>query len=159
MELNSLNPYNICSKGEWYYEFDTKRGIKYHLYFIEASSYDFKVDEVYIFNIERDGDEPQPYDKRISQTIISLLDKFFENRKRAIVIVCDSSDGKEKKRNNLFKRWFDIYHRVSLLKIDEHSETEDYNIYASLFILKDNPNRDEIITKFKNLADNNFIPD
>lgn len=160
MESNLLNPYNVdYNEKEQSYSFNTKLGIEYHVFFLDASGYDFKSEEVYMFNIERvENDTPQPIDVRISHTITSILDKFFQQKKHAIIIVCDNNDGKERKRNKIFQRWFDKYNNGKIIKIDKCCQTEDYCIYASLFFDENNPDKTNITKTFNELAQNGFIP-
>ena len=55
-----------------------------------------------------------------------------------MIMVCDSVDGREHKRSLLFDRWFRNYATADINKYDASAETEDYVLYVSLFIHKDN---------------------
>jgi hypothetical protein len=159
VELNSPLPYEVCKEDNGSYSFVTSLGIKYLIYFFDYSDIYPSFKDIFMFNIEPEDSTPHPIDNRISATVIHILDDFFTKKQYALIIICDNLDGKEVKRNKLFQRWFKKYRRNNILKIDLSSKTEDYDTYASLFILSDNPNKEKIIEDFKGLIQHGGIPD
>ncbi len=158
MELNSQCPYNITEEGEWNYSFITKHGIIYHAYFIDFSNYHPAFNNVYTFNIEPENDEPHPIDNRIAYTIIEILKRFFTIKEHAMIMVCDNVDGKEEKRELLFSRWFIRHNDGTIVKYDASTSTEDYILYVSIYIRRDNPNNQKLVAAFYDLVKNGFYP-
>ena len=68
-----------------------------------------------------------------------------------MIMVCDSTDGKELKRRKLFDRWFDYFSDNSILKYDASAPLAEYQLFISLYICKDNPNRDMLLQAFSKL--------
>lgn len=109
MESNSLLPYNITEEADLTYSFTTRHGITYHAYFLDYSCYHPAFANVYTFNIEPEEDTPHPIDQRIALTVIHILKLFFSRNENAMIMICDNLDGKERKREMLFTRWFMRY--------------------------------------------------
>lgn len=158
MALNSQHPYEIREEAQWNYSFTTKHGIVYHAYFIEFSNYHAAFTDVYTFNIEPESDVPHPIDNRIAHTIIYILKRFFSVKEHAMLMVCDNLDGKERKREQLFARWFMQYNDGSLLKYDASTSSEDYTLYVSIYMHRNNPKQVELVTAFYELIKNEFYP-
>ena len=129
MESNSLLPYKIAEEADLTYSFTTRHGITYHTYFLDYSCYHPAFANVYTFNIEPEEDTPHPMDRRIALTIIHILQQFFRHNENAMIMICDNLDGKEKKREMLFSRWFMQYNDGSIQKYDASSATDDYMCY------------------------------
>lgn len=153
-----LLPYNIIKDGDWYYSFITKHNIVYHAYFIDFSNYHPNFKEVFTFNIEPESNISHPIDNRIAITIAEILRRFFEKRERAMIMVCDNLDGKEEKRERLFSRWFIRHNDGSIIKYDASTSDEDYTLYVSIYLRKDNPQSIELVSAFYDLVKNDFYP-
>ena len=156
---DSLRPYSFYLSGDMHYVFTTEGGVVYHAYFIDFSMYAPQFRDVYMFNIEPEGDTTnQPQDIRISHTIVTILSLFFANHQNAMIMVCDSIDGREHTRYLLFDRWYRHYATADIAKYDASAETEDYMLYVSLFVHKDNARKSEIVSAFYELVRNNMYP-
>lgn len=158
MASNLQLPYEIIEDGEWNYSFTTKHGIVYHAYFIDFSVYHPDFTDVYTFNIEAETDIPHPIDNGIACTVVYILKRFFSIRKRAMIMVCDNLDGKEEKRRLLLSRWFLKYNNGNIVKYDATVETVDYQLYASIYLDKDNIKGSILVSAFYDLAKNNLYP-
>lgn len=158
MESNSQLPYRISEISDWNYSFITKHGIVYHAYFIDFSNYHPDFSEVYTFNIEPETENPHPIDNRIALTITFILKAFFSIKEHSMIMVCDNLDGKEAKREQLFARWFHRYNDGNIMKYDASASTDDYLLYVSVFLHKENPHYRELVTAFYDLIRNNFYP-
>ena len=157
--FNSLHPYSFRIDGDMHYVFTTEADIVYHAYFINFRMYAPQFDDVYMFNIEPEGDTTDlPLDIRISHTIVRILSLFFANHQNSMIMVCDSIDGREHKRNLLFDRWYRHYATADIAKYDASAETADYMLYVSLFVHKDNSRKSEIVSAFYELVRNNMYP-
>lgn len=73
-------------------------------------------------------------------------------------MVCDNIDGKELKREQLFSKWFLQYNDGSILKYNASVTTENYLLYVSMFLHKENPLSRQLISAFYDLVKNNFYP-
>ncbi len=158
MASNSQLPYKVKEVGDLTYSFITKHGIKYHAYFLDYSGYHSAFSNVYTFNIEPDDDTPHPIDKRIAITIVHILQSFFSCNENAMIMICDNLDGKELKREMLFSRWFLMYNDGSIMKYDASTSTEDYTLYVSLYVHRNNIRSQELVSAFYDLVKNNFYP-
>lgn len=158
MELNSLLPYDITEEADLTYSFTTRHGITYHAYFLDYSCYHPAFANVYTFNIEPEEDTPHPIDQRIALTVILILKLFFSRNENAMIMICDNLDGKERKREMLFTRWFMRYNDGSIQKYDASSTTDDYMLYVSLYIHRDNPDARQLVAAFYDLVKNNLYP-
>jgi hypothetical protein len=125
---------------------------------MNASVYHPTFAEIYVFNIEPEVEAPHAIDNRIASTVVHILKEFFSHEERAIIIVCDNSDGKEKKREKLFSKWFIRYNDGTLIKCDASIETEDYILYVSMMLKESNPQRTALIAAFYEVVGNSFCP-
>ena len=158
MTSDSLLPYEITEEADLTYSFMTRHGIVYHAYFLDYSGYHPAFTNVYTFNIEPEKDTPHPIDKRIALTIIHLLRQFFSRNENAMIMICDTLDGKELKRKMLFSRWFMQYNDGNIQKYDASSASDGYILYVSLYIHRDNPHSRQLISAFYDLVKNNLYP-
>ena len=75
-------------------------------------------------------------DPEVAETLIQLGLSIIDDQ-TVVVAVCDSSDGREKARQILFKRWHEQYlNSVATLIALEIDIEEETTIYAVLFVLK-----------------------
>lgn len=158
MASSLQSPYDIVEEGNFSYSFTTKHGVVYHVYFLDYSAYLPSFSSVYMFNIEPEEDTAHPMDSRIAVTVVELLKRFFAHNENAMIMVCDTLDGKELKRKRLFSRWFLQYNNGDIQKFDASSEDEDYLLYVSLFVHKKNPHFKELVSAFYELVKNNLVP-
>ena len=118
MASDSLNPYEIDEEESLDYTFITKDGIKYHASFYSIEPLYPEFVDTYSFSIEPEDKRLHPMDRRIAITIAEILKRFFAVNTNAMIMVCDSTDGKEFKRRKLFDRWFEHFSDDSILKYD-----------------------------------------
>ena len=105
----------------------------------------------YSFSIEPEDSHPHAIDRRIVATVVDILRKFFRTVENAMIMICDSTDGKEHKRRMLFDHWYHEYNDGTVSKVDAAAETADYNMYLSLYYLESNPNKKQLIKAFNDL--------
>lgn len=141
--LSLLNPYAVFETPNGY-GFVTESDTKYHLSFIQVPS-DYPL---FSFSIEREDrvDKVYPYDKRIKDTVIYVLQIFFESEYNALLYTCDITEGLHYARFKLFSIWYlefkDTYYR------------EDYcigDIRSAVITRRDNPLIKEIKQIFLDL--------
>ena len=126
MDSHLLRPYKIQKADDATYYFETSYGLKYKAYFIEypADTY-----ELYSFSFEKEESRAF-YDPRIKDTIITVLENFFESKNSILGYTCDVTDGREMARKRLFDLWFKQVQNKCLRKIDFQAD----NIYVSLIV-------------------------
>ena len=151
MASDSQSPYKISEEAPLDYTFINRDGIKYHASFYSVEPLYPEFIDTYSFSIEPEDKSSHPIDRRIAITIAEILKRFFEVNTNAMIMVCDSTDGKELKRRKLFDRWFDHFSDNSILKYDASAPLAEYQLFISLYICKDNPNRDMLLQAFSKL--------
>lgn len=156
MVSNSQNPYKVIEENPLDYSFVSRDGINYHLYFTPISSIYPDLVNTYSFSIEREGTNPHPIDLRIAATVVYILRRFFETVENAMIMVCDSTDGKQHKRRNLFDHWFRYYNDGTLTTINAEVGEGDYELLLSIYFRKDNPYKQQLIKAFGDLLSQNY---
>ena len=156
MVSNSQNPYKVIEENPLDYSFVSRDGINYHLYFTPISSIYPDLVNTYSFSIEREGTNPHPIDLRIAATVVHVLRRFFETIENAMIMVCDSTDGKQHKRRNLFDHWFRYYNDGTLTTINAEVGEGDYELLLSIYFRKDNPFKQQLIKAFGDLLSQNY---
>jgi len=156
MVSNSQNPYEVVEGNPLDYSFVNRDGINYHLYFTPISGSYPDLVNTYSFSIEREGTNPHPLDRRIAATVVDVLRRFFQNVENAMIMVCDSTDGKQHKRRNLFDRWFHYYNDGTLTSINAELGEGDYELLLSIYFKKDNPYKQQLIRAFGDLLSQDF---
>lgn len=132
--------------------------MKYIAYFVDYSIYHPDFNEVYTFNFEPEDPTPHPIDPRIASTIVAILQEFFQNKERAMILVCDNIDGKENKRSRLFARWYTNFKSKDILKFDASATTEEYQLYVSILLSTAHPHKDKLVAAFYELVKNELYP-
>ena len=156
MVSNSQNPYKVIEENPLDYSFINRDGVNYHLYFTPISSIYPDLLNTYSFSIEREGTKPHPIDLRIAATVVYILRRFFENVENAMIMVCDSTDGKQHKRRNLFDRWFHYYNDGTMATINAEAGEGDYELLLSIYFKKTNPHRQQLVKAFSDLLNRDF---
>lgn len=139
---NLLHPYSYWLE-DGKYLFRTPSNALYAAYFLDLTHF---ADNLFTFNFDKvkQGDK-RIVDKFVFDTICTILIHFFENHRKSILLVCDSSDGREKARKRLFDIWFHRIPTTHLLKIDKTCKTADYDLILSLLMWDDNQARQTLI--------------
>ena len=147
----SRPPYDYRKIDELNYEFVNRDGILYHLVFMPVFGVYPELVNTYSFSIEREGTNPHPLDLRIAATVVYVLRRFFENVENAMIMVCDSTDGKQRKRRSLFDRWFQYYNDGTLATVNAEVGEGDYELLLSIYFKKDNPYKQQLMKAFGDL--------
>jgi hypothetical protein len=156
MESSLQSHFEIDEQSEMDYVFVNRDGIKYHATFYPVSDLYPQLTKTYSFSIEPEDRKAHPIDSKIATTIVEILKRFFKNNENAMIMVCDSLDGKESKRRKLFDRWFDHFADHSILKYDASAPLEDYQLYLSIYFRRDNPNKESLLRAFRDLLSMNL---
>ena len=105
---------------------------------------------VYQFGISNPQGTKSPRDQKVRNTILAIIEEFFNKNKAALLYICETGDGMQKMRSRLFQFWFSIYNeREEYLFPPQivYDEEENEN-YAALIIRKDNPCFVELVSEF-----------
>ena len=153
MESDSLSPYDINEEESLDYTFINRDGIKYHASFYSVEPLYPQFKNTYSFSIEPEDNKAHPIDRRISVTIAEILRRFFSININAMIMVCDSTDGKEFKRRKLFDRWFEHFSDNTILKYDASAPLDEYQLFISLYMNRNNPNKESLLQAFSKLME------
>ena len=141
MTSNLQLPYNIVQTDNLTYMFITQSGVVYTAYFIDIS-HSFGSDSVYTFSFDAAGKTVK--DDRVRVTILKILNDFFQSVRNALLVVCDSSDNREKSRFKLFRKWYEAIIEPEIEKVDVSIDLGGCVIYSSLLLSKRHPQADEM---------------
>jgi len=156
MASDSSSHFEFKEEKPFDFTFISRDGIKYHATFYPLFDLYPQFPNTYSFSIEPEEETAHPIDLGISQTIAEILRRFFSVHENAMIMVCDSMDGKEEKRKKLFDHWFDKFADETILKYDAAAPLDEYRLYLSIYFRKDNPNRQILLEEFYNLLKNDL---
>lgn len=135
--LHLLNPYHIRKiEGKVFtYRFITEANCEYEIYFSNVDYFDGfpEINSfVYSFGFYTSERNFLGLDKRVSDTIISVVYDFMQNKENIITFTCDNKDNKALARKKLFQKWFDEYNNNDFEKID----FDIFDIFSSIIFHK-----------------------
>lgn len=100
--------------------------------------------------------------RRIRNTILNIINQFFEDKgiDKVLLFYCDDDDGKKIKRSNCFDLWFDMAETITCFKkYDEEIIIKDEaglvvdTEFLSLIIECNNPKIELILNEFQSLKE------
>lgn len=147
IRINQTSPYDVqiiddgLSLG-----FTTDNGIRYKIAFTEDCN--IFPHNAYMFYI---GVQDVPFvkDKKISYTVYSILDSFFEDKRRILLYFCDMKDHKQALRNRLFNMWYEnCPERELFRKVTMAIEVETDVYFISLIVSRTHPEVELICSQF-----------
>ena len=143
----------------------------YKVYWHEAShTYRFKSDYEVVFAIGFDDDDiietaesdvfsiinvnnmSSPRDMKVRDTVMLIIENFFNMNQAALLYICESGDGKQQMCSRLFEFWFSTYLLKDkfLLMPVSIEDMDGMENFAALIIRKDNPRFIDIVSEFSN---------
>ena len=163
MAIN-LHAYNFSRFDDLTFLFTTVAGDEYQCYFISYAEYFASQPDIasnfFSFNLKLISNGGKPIrkgtDKRIADTVITIVGDFLASKSNAVVYVCDNSDGKESARARKFLSWFDYYDHPSskIMQVTSNFEVGGLFIYSSLIIHKKNKSFTEMLLAYIELTKN-----
>ena len=148
--INVRAPYKVRREltNNYSFYFETDYGLKYTISFM--LEYSFVQSGAYQFCINVEGDGRSPGDKKLRQTIFTIIEEFFEvNGSEAMLYLCETGDEKEGLRNRLFIHWFNIYeYRDRYIIRTAEGKLDGVKNFTALFSRKDNPRLEELLAEF-----------
>jgi len=86
--------------------------------------------------------------------LIAIIEQFFIENTNVLLYICDTSDGREEKRNRLFVRWFEEFATPERFTMETANATvEGQGFYAAIIVENSNPLLEAIVSDFKQTAE------
>lgn len=143
--INIKSPYPVW-QAENNYVFTTEYGIEYSVSF---DLDDYPGFTAYWFNLTNLHHEKSPGDAKIPQTLICIIEEFFNKNPDILLYLCSTDGNQQAQRARLFLRWFNGYEqqqryaiKTTPVKGDETTE------YVALIVQRTNPRINEIMELF-----------
>jgi len=137
------------------YNFVTKNSILYRVAFIVDNTFSTisgqEIPNVFQLIVEKANTEVEPFDAKVSKTIVYIIEKFFKNIDNSLIFICSEEREKANLRHNVFDRWYkNSEHKELILKIDNVISFDlggrgQQKIYTSFLMRKQNPNLEQLI--------------
>lgn len=128
------------------YLFITDNNIEYHV--------DFELDSnpyftAYWFNLANPEHSKSPSDKKIPQTVICIIEEFFDKNPEIMLYMCSTVNNQQAQRARLFLRWFNGYEQrqryyIKAVDVQGEGQTE----YVALILQRSHPQFEEIVSRF-----------
>ena len=146
--INQVAPYKVTRVDDMSVSFVTLDGVRYLIGFFHDI---FVVDKDGYYLYVVDQDTPQRKDPLVAQTIIAIIEDFFNHVSRsAVLYICDVNDKKQALRARLFSGWFNTADDNSKYTLNTYQNQDDKGVvyYYGLILRRDNPEHDEIVQIF-----------
>jgi Family of unknown function (DUF6169) len=157
-----LHAYRIFPVTELSYRFVTDAGAEYNCTFISYADY-FKdkpqniASRFYSFNLDLVNKDIQRkgIDKRIADTVITIVGDFLNSQINAVVYVCDNSDNREAARSRKFLSWFTYTDHPSneILQIGGAFEAGGMKLYTALLVHRKNKLKKKLVEAYLDLIE------
>ena len=148
--INASSPYDVMMVDSNTYRFVTDYGVEI------AISFDLddllEHCEAYMFNITNVNKHRSPRDMQVRDTVIAIIDNFFETNEFSLLYICETGDRKQALRNRLFDSWFAYANGKEqyVIMVANIQDLEGVNNYAAMILRKDNPNFVDYVSEFNN---------
>lgn len=147
--LNTVAAYHIVrNEQDGFFHFFTDGGVHYSVGFIEDDILLSK--ESYQLIIANLNNRKSMRDKKVRDTIIAIVDEFFNCNNSTLLYICETGDNRQGLRSRLFEYWFSTYNQKALFTTLSSSVVDEEGIinYASIILRNDNPFFAEVIAEF-----------
>jgi hypothetical protein len=147
--INAQSPYKVeAADEENFFEFFTENDVHYSVGFMPDDS--LMQSEAYHLIIVNVDNRPSPSDRKVKDTVLTIVGEFFSKNNTTLLYICDTGDGKQRLRSRLFERWFSAYSKKALYTSVTSSVVDEEGItnYATIIVRNDNPRLVEIIAEF-----------
>lgn len=105
------------------------------------------------FVIQKQEKKRSPHDPKVRQTILAIIQEFFDEHLNVLLYMCDDSDGREANRHRLFLNWFQKNAEQNRYTIrTAHAVIEEKGFYAAIIVENRNPLLIDIIEDFETTA-------
>lgn len=105
---------------------------------------------VYQLGISNPKGTKSPRDSKVRNTILAIIEEFFDKNKAALLYICETGDGLQQMRSRLFQYWFSIYKEKDeyLFLPQIIYDEEDNENYTALIIRRDNPQFIDLVSEY-----------
>ncbi|MBR1800280.1 MAG: hypothetical protein IJ767_02110 [Bacteroidaceae bacterium] len=135
--INARSPYVVTLTPQGF-TFQTELGIHYNISFEPDN--EIGGCPTYQFILKKVERERSPHDPLVEPTILAIIDEFFRANFNVLLYICDTSDGREAKRNRLFLMWFEKHADPERFTIrTAHAQIEKETLYIAVIVEKRNP--------------------
>lgn len=149
--INRTSPYAVMPETEYTFSFVTDKNCAYELGFVEDQM--ISDEGVYQFFIKNVDDINPVKDIKIRQTVVAVLEEFFNTNNDVVLYICDTRDGKQNLRSRLFTMWFSSYSSQGAYYFKSYSiNVADEEFYAAIIMRKNNPQFDVFIQSFEDFV-------
>lgn len=159
IQLNSLDRFDIKYNYDTSsYEFSTDDEVNYIITFLEYSNVIGVNFPFYSFIIDRYPENKRSANNnKIRNTILHILNLFFENNQSALVAIYDSIDGRQMHRRRLFNMWYNQFNDGTVSKEEGKFTSGGHETYAIVMYSNKHDNIALIKSKFHYLLDKEFF--
>ena len=144
--VNQKSPYDVHSENDQFI-FVTDEGIEYFVDFEQDTNPYFTA---YWFNLANPKQQKSHSDKKIPQTIICLIEEFFDKNPEVLLYMCSTANNKQAQRARLFVRWFNGYEQRQryYIKAVEVKGDDQCTDYVALIVQRSHPQFADIVSRF-----------
>ena len=147
--INDIAPYEVReSTTEGFFEFFTLHDVHYSVGFMDDDL--LMEEDAYQLIIANVNHRASPRDAKVRDTIISIVDEFFNSNNTTLLYICETGDGKQSMRSRLFQYWFASYQRKALFTMLSSSIVDADGVinYATLILRNDNPRFTQVVEEY-----------
>jgi hypothetical protein len=145
--IQDASPYQMEEVSNGIYLFETDNNVLYKIESEEdapiggCDTYQFYINNIRHIRAERDT--------KVKQAVMAILVEFFRVNDSVVLYVCDTSDGRQRKRSLLFQRWFNEYRYANQFTV-LFGCIQDENIdnYVGIIVERANPRYQAVIDDF-----------
>lgn len=148
-KFNALSPYRVAVwPGRQTYRFRTDYGVVCDVHFIEEDL--LRSCTAYQIAVANANNKKSPRDPKLRDTILAIIDEFFEENIAALLYICETDDDKQLYRSRLFNYWFNTHPRHALFSIMMMSipDEEGVDNCAAIIVRGDNLHMHAIVLEF-----------
>ena len=152
-KINGQTPYRVrLFEQDGSYRFVTENDVKLAVSFM----YDDMIiqEGAYQLIIANLNNKKSPRDNKVKDTIMPIVEEFFNENQAALLYICSTGDGKQSMRSRLFGHWFNAsmnrfsYSTMSTSLVDADGVLNE----ATIIVRNDNPNMVKLISEFSETA-------
>lgn len=148
-KINSQSGYTVMTaEHEGFFEFFTDFGVHYSVGFMPDDC--LLSEEAYHLIIANVNNRKSPRDVKVRNTVLSVVDDFFEKNNTTLLYICETGDKKQSMRKRLFEYWFSTYKYKDNFTLISSSviDLDGLLNHATIIIRNDNPNFAKVIIEF-----------
>lgn len=146
--INSKAPYQVKVIGKSRAVFTTDYGVLYIICFDEDDTSMSRT--TYQFVILNANNKQSPRDSKLRDTIIAIVEDFFNSNNEVMLYICETGDGKQAMRSRLFNYWFSAFinrGKYTMLQSSVKDEEGIDNFFA-IICRNDYPEAKQVVSEF-----------